>query len=144
MDHQLWWLIPEINNRYERTTTHLTKETHWSHGTSNSGEMIFMDYRFALTAAMETTYTDALGRPKLHLAGFNMFRSECIIQKIQWINQRKDASCHRFGTAIAMQPRGMFAETLNQGMLEAAMHGYFDFWMRKNIFEKKAIATAAK
>ena len=40
-----------------------------------SGEMIFMDYRFALTAAMETTYTDALGRPKLHLAGFNMFRS---------------------------------------------------------------------
>ena len=40
-----------------------------------SGEMIFVDYRYALTAAMETTYTDALGRPKLHLAGFNMFRS---------------------------------------------------------------------
>ena len=43
-----------------------------------------------------------------------------------------------------MQPRGMFIETLNQGMLQAAMHGYYDFWMRKNIFEKKAIATAAK
>ena len=67
-----------------------------------------------------------------------------IIQKIKSINHLKDSSCHRFGTAIAMQPRGMFAETLNQGMLEAAMHGYFDFWMRKNIFEKKAIATAAK
>ena len=63
--------------------------------------------------------------------------------KIESINQLIK-SCHRFGTAIAMQPRGMFAETLNQGMLEAAMHGYFDFWMRKNIFEKKAIATAAK
>ena len=50
----------------------------------------------------------------------------------------------RFGTATAMQPRGMFIETLNQGMLEAAMHGYYDFWMRKNIFEKKAVATAAK
>ena len=65
-------------------------------------------------------------------------------KKIKSINQIKDTSVHRFGTAIAMQPRGMFAETLNQGMLEAAMHGYFDFWMRKNIFEKKAIATAAK
>ena len=39
-----------------------------------------MDYRFALTAAMETAYTDALGRPKLHLAGFNMFRSGSRIQ----------------------------------------------------------------
>ena len=36
--------------------------------------MIFVDYRFALTAAMETSYTDALGRSKLHLAGFNWFR----------------------------------------------------------------------
>merc|ERR1712061_484369 len=24
------------------------------------------------------------------------------------------------------------------------MHGYYDFWMRTNIFEKKAVATAAK
>ena len=108
-----------------------------------SGEMIFMDYRYALTAAMETTYTDALGRPKLHLARFNTFRSGSMNYTIIY-HESNRYSGHRFGTATAMQPRGMFIETLNQGMLEAAMYGYYDFWMRKNIFEKKAIATAAK
>ena len=36
--------------------------------------MVFMDYRFALKAALETTYTDALGRPLLDIAGYNTFR----------------------------------------------------------------------
>ena len=38
------------------------------------GEMVFMDYRFPLKAALETTYTDALGRPLLDIAGYNTFR----------------------------------------------------------------------
>ena len=74
MDYQFRGLIPEINHRYENNDLHMQifKQVILQ---ITSGEMIFMDYRFALTAAMETTYTDALGRPKLHLAGFNMFRS---------------------------------------------------------------------
>ena len=36
--------------------------------------MVFMDYRFPLKAALETIYTDALGRPLLEIAGYNTFR----------------------------------------------------------------------
>ncbi len=38
------------------------------------GEMVFMDYRFGLQAAMSTTYLDVLGRPQLFLANFDTFR----------------------------------------------------------------------
>ena len=44
--------------------------------------MVFMDYRFPLKAALETTYTDALGRPLLDIAGYNTFRQSffaCLI-----------------------------------------------------------------
>ena len=50
----------------------------------------------------------------------------------------------RFGTATAFQPNGMFIETLNKGILEARMTGFFDFWLRKSLFHKKAIVTAVK
>jgi hypothetical protein len=38
------------------------------------GEMIFMDYRFSLEAAVATSYVDALGRPLLHLAKYDTMR----------------------------------------------------------------------
>ena len=79
MDYQFWGLIPEIDHRYEKNVLHM-QIFHQVIIQTTLGEMIFMDYRFALTAAMETAYTDALGRPKLHLAGFDMFRSGSRIQ----------------------------------------------------------------
>ena len=42
--------------------------------------MVFMDYRFPLKAALETTYTDALGRPLLDIAGYNTFRYSTFTQ----------------------------------------------------------------
>ena len=45
--------------------------------------MVFMDYRFALEAAVTARYTDPLGQPLLHLAGYNTFRqgqNECLLK----------------------------------------------------------------
>ena len=38
------------------------------------GEMVFMDYRESLRGAVETTYTDELGRPKLKLVEYGVYR----------------------------------------------------------------------
>ena len=103
--------------------------------------MVFMDYRIPLRAALETTYTDALGRPLLDIAEYNTFRQlSHRLLEIPLIY----LYLPRFGTAMAFQPNGMFIETLNKGILEARMMGFFDFWLRKTLFHKKAIVTAAK
>ena len=39
-----------------------------------AGDMVFMDYRWYLESQMSTTYIDALGRPKMILANYDMFR----------------------------------------------------------------------
>lgn len=56
--------------------------------------MVFMDYRWYLESQMSTTYIDALGRPKMILANYDMFR---------------------FGIGWSVQPRSMFLESFNQG-----------------------------
>eukprot|EP00095_Tigriopus_kingsejongensis_P011199 maker-scaffold263_size232787-snap-gene-0.15 protein:Tk11199 transcript:maker-scaffold263_size232787-snap-gene-0.15-mRNA-1 annotation:"ras-related protein rab-8a" len=84
------------------------------------GDMIFMDYRFALEAAVEAQYVDALGRPRLHLAKYNTFR---------------------FGTAWAVQPQSMFIEALNHGTLIAEMTGHLIHWKRRTLFQMKADAN---
>ena len=38
----------------------------------------------------------------------------------------------------------MFAETFNQGIMEAAMTGHIDFWLRKALNEKKMVIRDAK
>ena len=58
------------------------------------GDMVFMDYRWYLESQMSTTYIDALGRPKMILANYDMFR---------------------FGIGWSVQPRSMFLESFNQG-----------------------------
>ena len=45
-----------------------------------SGEAIFMDYRFALEAAVIAGYTDPFGLPLLHLADYNTFRYGVLLQ----------------------------------------------------------------
>ena len=47
-------------------------------------------------------------------------------------------------TGAAFQPDSMFAETFNQGIMEAAMTGHVDFWLRKALYEKKVAVTEAK
>ena len=85
--------------------------------------MVFMDYRWYLEAQMSTTQIDALGRPLMIMARYDMFR---------------------FGIGWAVQPRAMFLETLNQGILEASMTGHVELWKRKAYFGKKAEVQAAK
>ena len=87
-----------------------------------AGDMVFMDYRWYLESQMSTTYIDALGRPKMILANYDMFR---------------------FGIGWSVQPRSMFLESLNQGILEASMTGHVEFWKRRNYFWKKADVRAA-
>ena len=50
----------------------------------------------------------------------------------------------RTGYGLAFQPDSIFAETFNQGIMEAAMTGHVDFWHRKALFEKKVAVTEAK
>ena len=87
-----------------------------------AGDMVFMDYRWYLESQMSTTYIDALGRPKMILANYDMFR---------------------FGIGWSVQPRSMFLESLNQGILEASMTGHVELWKRRNYFWKKADVRAA-
>ena len=54
------------------------------------------------------------------------------------------SSNFRTGYGLAFQPDSMFAETFNQGIMEAAMTGHVDFWLKKALFEKKVAVTEAK
>ncbi|TRY68968.1 hypothetical protein TCAL_07479, partial [Tigriopus californicus] len=85
------------------------------------GQMIFMDYRFALEASVHADYIDAFGRPLLHLANYNTFR---------------------FGTAWAVQPRGMFIEALNMGTLHADMTGHLIHWKSQALSEMRSRSNA--
>ena len=69
------------------------------------GKSVFMDYRVAMESAVYGQWLDALGRSRLHLAGYNTFH---------------------FPTAWATSPKNMFRETLNMGILIAIQTGHMD------------------
>ena len=50
----------------------------------------------------------------------------------------------RVPIAMVFQPNSMFKETFDQGILEAAMTGHIEFWLRNTLNRKKAVVRATK
>ena len=50
----------------------------------------------------------------------------------------------RFGTSWAVQPRSMFIEALNAGILEAMQTGLLQYWKRRTLFDIKVDTFEAK
>ena len=90
---------------------------------SSEGSEVFVDFRIALEASAQSTLTDALGRPMMYLANYDMFR---------------------FSYAWAVEPCAMYMEMLNSGILEARSTGHVDFYRRQSLFYKKNLVNAAK